>query len=278
MSCADIKTDAKFALLKEDDVTWFCKPCRGLAVQAAQTDKLIEDRCSFYMAQAMQEIQSVKVELKGDIGSVNAKVTEATDEIRGIKTQLDKVTGELKADVLDLRSQGSKASGGETTALKKQVAELQSEMREMKQRDQRKQNLVVFNMPESEAEDAENRKSHDKERFLQLCDEMDLQDIIVTGVTRLQASAQQGPAGTESVNPAPRPLRVMVESEAMRAKIVNNGKVLRMSRNESTRQVFLKRDMTPLERADMRCRRETWMNKRASQDRPDNPPPNPPEM
>ena len=230
MSCADIKTDAKFALLKEDDVTWSCKPCRGLAVQAAQTDKLIEDRCSFYMAQAMQEIQSVKVELKGDIGSVNAKVTEATDEIRGIKTQLDKVTGELKADVLDLRAQGSKASGGETTALKKQVAELQSEMREMKQRDQRKQNLAVFNMPESEAEDAENRKSHDKEGFLQLCDEMDLQDIIVTGVTRLQASAQQGPAGTESVNHAPRPLRVRVESEAMRAKIVNNGKVLRMSR------------------------------------------------
>ena len=108
--------------------------------------------------------------------------------------------------------------------------------------------------------------------------EMDLQDIIVTGVTRLQASAQQGPAGAECVNPAPRPLRVRVESEAMRTKIVNNGKVLRMSRNESTRQVFLKRDMTPLERADMRCRRDTWMNKRASQDRPDNPPSNPPEM
>ena len=93
-------------------------------------------------------------------------MTEVTDEIRGIKTQLDKVTGELKADVLDLRAQGSKASGRETTALKKQVTELQSEMREMKQQDQRKQNLVVFNMPESEAEDAENRKSHDKERFL----------------------------------------------------------------------------------------------------------------
>ena len=47
----------------------------------------------FYMAQAMQDIQSVKVELKGDIGSVNAKVMEATYEIRGIKTKLDKVTG-----------------------------------------------------------------------------------------------------------------------------------------------------------------------------------------
>ena len=62
--------------------------------------------------------------------------------------------------MLDLREQGSKASGGETTALKKQVAELQSEMREMKQRDQRKQNLVVFNMPESEAVKTQKIGSH----------------------------------------------------------------------------------------------------------------------
>ena len=227
----------------------------------------------------MQEIQSVKVELKADIGSVNAKVMEATDEIHGIKTQLNKVTGELKADILDLQEHGLKASNDETTALKEQVAELQADMREMTQRDIRKTNLVVFNLPESEAEDAENRKSHDKERFLQLCDEMDIEGITVTGVTRLQASAQRGQAGATNVNPAPRPLRVRVESEAMRTKVVNQGRVLRMSENESTRQVFLKRDMTPLERADMRCRREKWRQKRANQDGPDNPPPNhPPEM
>ena len=103
MSCADIKTDAKFALLKEDDITWFCTPCRGLAVQAAQTDKLIEDRCKFYMA-PMHEIQSVKVELKG-----------------GIKTQTDEVTGELKADVLDLREQGLETRDRDTTVLKEQT-------------------------------------------------------------------------------------------------------------------------------------------------------------
>ena len=98
-------------------------------MQAAQTDKLIEDRCKFYTVQAMQEIQSVNVELKAGIGCVNAKVMEATDEIHGIKTQLDKVTGELKADVVDLQEQGLKASDEETTALKEQVAELQAEMR-----------------------------------------------------------------------------------------------------------------------------------------------------
>ena len=60
MSCAEIVSETKYAILKEADMTWFCSPCRGLAVQAAQTDKLIEDRCKHYMAKAMEEIHCVK--------------------------------------------------------------------------------------------------------------------------------------------------------------------------------------------------------------------------
>ena len=45
-SCAEIVSEAKYAVLKEDDMTWCCTPCRCLAVQAAQTDKLIEDSYS----------------------------------------------------------------------------------------------------------------------------------------------------------------------------------------------------------------------------------------
>ena len=63
-SCAEIMSKVKYAILKEDDMTWFCTPCRGLAVQAAQTDKLIEDRYRYYMAKAMEEIHCVKPELK----------------------------------------------------------------------------------------------------------------------------------------------------------------------------------------------------------------------
>ena len=38
-------SEAKFNHLKDDDLNWFCTTCRGPVVQAAQTDKLIEDRC-----------------------------------------------------------------------------------------------------------------------------------------------------------------------------------------------------------------------------------------
>ena len=45
----------------------------------------------------------MKVERKGDIESVNANVIDVADGVHGIKTQLDTVTGELKADMLNVR-------------------------------------------------------------------------------------------------------------------------------------------------------------------------------
>ena len=70
--CANI-SEAKFNLLKDDDMNWFCITCRGPAIQAAQTVKLIEDRCKHYMTKAMEEIKKVKSELKGEIKSVNTE-------------------------------------------------------------------------------------------------------------------------------------------------------------------------------------------------------------
>ena len=48
MSCAEIMSEVKYAILKEEEMTWFCTSCRGLAVRAAQTDTLIQDRCRHY--------------------------------------------------------------------------------------------------------------------------------------------------------------------------------------------------------------------------------------
>ena len=88
MSCAGILSEAKFAILKEDDMTWFCTPCRGLAVQAAQTDKLIEDRCRHYMAKAMDVIHRVKNELKEDIRAVSTSVTQIVEDIDTLKRDM----------------------------------------------------------------------------------------------------------------------------------------------------------------------------------------------
>ena len=59
LTCVGNVTEAKYAFLKDEDLNWFCALCRGPAVQAAQTDKLIEDRRKRYMVKAMEEIKTI---------------------------------------------------------------------------------------------------------------------------------------------------------------------------------------------------------------------------
>ena len=58
LMCANV-LEAKFNLLKDDDLNWFCTTCWGPALQAAQTDKLIEDRCEHYTMKVFEEISKV---------------------------------------------------------------------------------------------------------------------------------------------------------------------------------------------------------------------------
>ena len=56
-------SETKFNLLKDDDMNWFCTTCWGPAIQTAQTDKLIEDRCKHYICwgPAIQTAQTDKL-------------------------------------------------------------------------------------------------------------------------------------------------------------------------------------------------------------------------
>ena len=86
--CANI-SKAKFNLLNDDDMNWFCITCRGPAIQAAYTNKLIENRCKHYMTKAMEEIKKVKIELKGDIKSANTRVNKLTEDVTDLKRLKD---------------------------------------------------------------------------------------------------------------------------------------------------------------------------------------------
>ncbi|KAI0210881.1 hypothetical protein LSAT2_004349, partial [Lamellibrachia satsuma] len=100
--CANI-SEAKFNLLKDDDINWFCITCRSPVIQAAQTDKLIEDRCKHYMSKAMEEIKKVKSVLKGNIKSVNTRVklTEDVTDLKRLKDDISTIK-DLREDLASL--------------------------------------------------------------------------------------------------------------------------------------------------------------------------------
>ena len=86
-------------------MNWFCITCLGPAIQAAQTDKLTEDRCKHYMTKAMEEIKKVKSELKGDIKSMNTRVNKLTEDVTDLKRLKDDISTikDLQEDLTSLK-------------------------------------------------------------------------------------------------------------------------------------------------------------------------------
>ena len=222
MSCAGIMSDVKYAILKEDDLTWFCIPCRGLAVQAAQTDKLIEDRCRHYMAKATEEIHCVKTELNEDIRAVTTDVTKLVEDVGIIKNEITKICS-LREDMEEIKKSAAVSNRDqEVDQLKDKISQMSIDLekgkedasREMKQREIRRHNIIAFKVPEGNSKDIDNRKQHDREYFKHVCDDLKLDGIEVTGITRLK-SQNAKPDEIEK----PRPLRIRLRTEDMKIQI-----------------------------------------------------------
>lgn len=114
----------------------------------------------------------------------------------------------------------------------------------------------MFNVPESKADQAEERIAHDLKEVESVLDELGVRsDVKVSKPVRL----------TKSKNPAcadkPRPLRIREDSEGERRKILQSAKNMEEAKKCKLKTVFMKRDMTPLERQEM-ARRRTMSERR----------------
>ena len=79
----------------------------------------------------------------------------------------------------------------------------------------------------------------------------------MVAVTRLQTSKNSESTDKEK----PKPLRIKVKTEQMRTLILSKARLLAKSENKKFYNIFLKRDVTPLERAEMQRNRENGKRK-----------------
>ena len=150
----------------------------------------------------------------------------------------------------------SEGTGGknEVEKLKEQITKMDAERvkdkeettREMTQREIRRVNIVAFNVPEGNSEDIDNRRQHDRESLKQICDDLRIDNIEVMSVTRLQ-NKNALPEGEIH----PKPLRIRLKTEEMRSDVIRKAKMLAKSESATHRRIYLKRDMTSLERAEV---------------------------
>jgi hypothetical protein len=120
---------------------------------------------------------------------------------------------------------------------------MEKQLQELEDRERRKSNLVVFNIPELGTGTVDDRRQHDVEELKTILRELNVETVL-TNPVRL------GPKKEDMKYP--RPLRITVEKETVKWHILKEAKNLKNAGEEKVRTVFFKRDMTLLERqADM---------------------------
>ena len=120
---------------------------------------------------------------------------------------------------------------------------------EQKSRDRRKENIIVFNIGESTSDDVDDRKLYDLSEADRLLNTELNVEATVTNPVRLGLKRKD--------SKYPRPLRITVDDEETKWKILKAAKNLAKSGEENYRTVFIKRDMTPIERTGRKPKRTT---------------------
>eukprot|EP00794_Sanderia_malayensis_P010395 gene10395-11479_t len=151
--CAGLSVQ-QYSLINEAGIGlhfhWYCHTCKDAALKAVRTDNDIEEWCKNFMESFGKEIrEEMKEEVKAVKLSLEKKIK---DEIDTVNQRIDSIN--LGAIGTDTKQQEDE----KTEAM----------LEEMKEREIRKHNLVIFNLEESKATDPEDRKQEDQEAIRKL--------------------------------------------------------------------------------------------------------------
>ena len=243
--CMDMTADAYDTLVElsgtasGSSLRWFCGACEHHIFEPATPAQPVEG--------SMDEIKLLLQALMDKFDSIDSKLKEKADvdEMRRLEERVEK----LEQSVVKLeKSAGGEKKEATSTETGHGKSLVETSVNELKERDRRRENIIVFNIPESSCEDSDDRKKQDVERVLSVLETELKIKASVSSPTRL---------GRRNDNGKPRPLRLKVESEMAKNEILKVAKNLAIAKEDDTRKIYISRDMTPLEREqDKELRKE----------------------
>lgn len=239
----------------EEDVSWYCRTCRGhVNDMKIELKRVKEENQTLKFLNAEMQQRLLDLEKKVDrigVGSNNKNVDRSLfEEIIERMLNLEK-----KVETL---GKGGNIGENIISEVSVRVLETLSE-REDKQR--RINNLVIYQVDESDREQGQDRELDDKQK----CKEIFETGVGVPGV-EVEKLIRLGkkPSRIEDGNrtPNPRPLLVILKSTTEKFEILKKARNLKDARSEILRKVVIAPDMTKKERERNRELRQQLKDKR----------------
>lgn len=233
--------DVGYGVVCKNALFWICKQCQKFVpkFQSIMQGTTASQPESRHLARIEQKVDYLSKAVLEQKVTANQALSSAEE------------TKKLFADVVkgkDVRNDQTKTFTSED--IQKCFEKFQTEKDEQ---EKRKCNIVVSNMPESEASTGEERKREDITKLVDVIkDELRL-NIRVENAFR---------AGKKQEN-RPRILIVTLSSEASKWDVLKTAKLLRESEDEVVRNIYINKDLSVQEREQQKKLRDEVKTRRA---------------
>ena len=236
--CSHLETESEYeTLTRSSRLHYYCVECEQPAILAVQNDNLIEENCKKYFEKFQTEFCAEVKGLKEKVETLESSVS-----VDNIKKLIKEVMVEEK-----VTHEKPPPNSNNEPVRKELVSE---SVQEMKERDRRKVNLLIFNVEESKAESIDDRKAEDTKKVGELLKELGMSNVNFRNPVRLPKSKDKRFANK------PKPLRITVDNEANKIEILQKLKNFEETKKVKLKGIYMKKDLTPMERNLLRNRKE----------------------
>ena len=237
---------------KNSKVRWFCAGCDEEAMSAIKTSKLIEEKCKLYIEPIELKLQdlSSSLQTKADeaiVADLHMHIETLTSKLETLTSKLESLdTTSYRSPQADDIDQFMKKQEEVNSALEKKLqtntAQIASvSMKELKEREDRRANIMFFNIPESASDSIDQRKLDDKNHVEKILSFLEV-DQELTKPVRLGKKSDH-----------PRPLRLVANSLEAVGEILKAARKMAYMENPMYKKVGINKDMTFLERQEHRA-------------------------
>lgn len=206
------------------DLMWTCKTCRQNFPSLSNVSKSISN------LDKKNDLRLDQLEKKLD----DMNITVEQKVVHHVSNMKKEVVKEISSNILDNIK-----------------AEVRSEVREIDDQKSRVMNVLCFNMPESNNESSEGRRTDDLTNFLAVCEalEMKIEKADIKMAFRL---GNRAPGTINRI----RPLKVILENKRIKRELIDRAKQINMKAPRELKNVVIVKDLTPAQREINKTRRQ----------------------
>ena len=237
---------------------WFCMDCLCQASKIIRNISDIQKRqenTEHELMKANARINQMEAEIKENRQILETEATsnkKALGELQSVVSALEIAMHDVQEEVTNTRDETPKWSDiveraveckyekttVELNEVEKSIEEMKKKTLEIKDKEDRRNNIILFKVPECQPGSYEEVMKHDEEFCLKLCDDILEIEITREDIKRMFRIGKRGPE--------PRPLLVHLSSGSLKNRVMESSFKLRNA--ENFKQVTISHDMTKQER------------------------------